>query len=100
MNKIIVNNPCIICGKERVVIKTFKEKVGNSVIINSVTACPDKECQKKVEVMLTKEKAHRDEIQSEFRKREAKRMKKAAFLRQRRSISLLPKAEYLKRQIV
>jgi len=42
------SNPCIRCGKERIVVKTWKEKIGNSVVINTETACPDPECQKKV----------------------------------------------------
>lgn len=75
MNK-TSTNPCIICGKERVVIKTSKEKVGNSSVTSILTACPDKDCQKKVDVVLAKEKAHRDDIQSEFKKREKIRMKK------------------------
>lgn len=38
------------CGKERIVVKTWKEKFGDSVIINTESVCPDKECQKKVDV--------------------------------------------------
>ena len=42
-------NLCIRCGTKRIVVKTWKERVGNSVILNTQTACPDKECQKKVD---------------------------------------------------
>lgn len=81
MDKIKILNPCIRCGRERVVVKTSKEKVGNSTITSFQTACPDKECQKIVDTILAKEKAHRDEIQSEFKKREAKRLKKVQLTR-------------------
>jgi hypothetical protein len=47
MNK-TYSNPCIRCGKERVVVRTWKEKLYGSVIINTESDCPDPECQKKV----------------------------------------------------
>lgn len=77
----ISTNPCIICGKERVIVKTSKEKIGNSTVLTTITGCPDPECQKKVDVVLAKEKAHRDDIQSEFKKREKLRMKKVLLSR-------------------
>lgn len=43
------HNPCIRCGKERKIVKTWKEKLGNSIIINTESICPDPECQKKVD---------------------------------------------------
>lgn len=43
------SNPCIRCGKERIVARVWKEKMGNSVIINTETKCPDPECQKIVD---------------------------------------------------
>lgn len=42
------SNPCVRCGKERVISKTWKEKLYDSVIINTQTVCPDSDCQKKV----------------------------------------------------
>lgn len=53
----ITTNPsiCIECGKQRVVVATHEEKVGNSVVIYKETICPDPECQKKVEKTLAKE---------------------------------------------
>ena len=53
-----MSNPCIECGKERIEGKTWKEKVGTSVLIYTQTVCPDKECQKIVdkEIALRKEK--------------------------------------------
>lgn len=50
-------NPCIRCGKERVIKKTWKELVGNSLITYTTTTCPDAKCQEIVE----KEIAARDE---------------------------------------
>jgi hypothetical protein len=43
------SNPCIRCGRERIVSKTSKERVGNSVIITTMTICPDPACQKEVD---------------------------------------------------
>ncbi|HUC94463.1 MAG TPA: hypothetical protein VMR19_00460 [Candidatus Saccharimonadales bacterium] len=46
---------CIGCGKQRIVVATHEERVGNSVVVYKETICPDPECQKKVEVTLAKE---------------------------------------------
>jgi len=46
---------CIECGKQRVVVATHEEKVGNSIVVYKETICPDPECQKKVEKTLAKE---------------------------------------------
>lgn len=46
---------CIECGKQRIVVGTYQEKVGNSVVTYKETICPDPECQKKVEKTLAKE---------------------------------------------
>lgn len=48
--KIIFSNPCIRCGKERVVLKTWKEKIGSSIVIATETVCSNPECQKKVNI--------------------------------------------------
>lgn len=45
-----IHNPCIRCGKERIITKTWKEKIGTSTIINTESVCPDLECQKKVDL--------------------------------------------------
>lgn len=42
----VYSNPCTRCGKERIVVKTWREKIGYSVVTTTETACPDKECQK------------------------------------------------------
>ncbi len=44
-----ISNPCIRCGKERIIVKTWNEKVdtyfGTSDIVHTETACPDPACQ-------------------------------------------------------
>lgn len=47
MNKAF-SNPCSRCGTERVVLKTWKEHIGNSVVINIEKICPNADCQKVV----------------------------------------------------
>jgi hypothetical protein len=46
-----VSNPCIRCGKERIVAKERTEKIGagSGTITYIQTICPDKECQKIVD---------------------------------------------------
>lgn len=45
----IYTNTCYRCGKERIFVRLWKERIGNSVVETKETACPDKECQKKVD---------------------------------------------------
>lgn len=45
----VYNNPCFRCGKERVFVRSWEEKVGNSVVVTREMACPDNECQDKVD---------------------------------------------------
>lgn len=52
----IYSNPCIRCGKERIIVKIWKEKIGYSVVTTTETACPDKECQKMVDKTNKKQK--------------------------------------------
>lgn len=52
-----VANSCIICGKARVIVKTWKVKDKNgSVIVNYDTECPDKSCQAKVRTILQQQR--------------------------------------------
>lgn len=50
------HNPCIRCGTERIIVKTWKEKIGDSVIINKKSICPNPECQEKVDLDNKKER--------------------------------------------
>lgn len=42
-------NPCIRCGKERRVVKTWVERTQTSLITYSLSICPDPACQKIVD---------------------------------------------------
>jgi hypothetical protein len=42
-------NVCIRCGKERVILREWEEHVGNFILTNTETVCPDPECQKLVD---------------------------------------------------
>jgi len=53
---------CTRCGKQRVVIGTHEEVVGNSTVIYTDTVCPDKDCQKAVEEKLVNEKTKREQM--------------------------------------
>lgn len=76
-------NPCIKCGKERIMLKTWKEYIKNytgvSLVIYSETVCPDKECQKAVNKILQNQKEKRDAIKHE---------KESRMLLKRRSIRI------------
>jgi hypothetical protein len=52
-------NVCIRCGKQRVVVSTHREIINNSVVTSKKMACPDPECQKKVDKMLKAEEQKR-----------------------------------------
>lgn len=44
-----MSNPCIKCGKQRINGKSWKEKLGDSVITHTLTFCPDKACQLEID---------------------------------------------------
>lgn len=73
------SNPCIRCGTERVVVKKWKEKVGESYIVTTETACPDADCQKKVDLENRRqlEKTTAMRLRSETRALQRKAMKDA-----------------------
>lgn len=73
-----MSNKCSLCGKERVVVKTRREKVGSSYVISREMSCPDKECQKKVEKTLFNELKKRNLIKDEQLRREEERKKRVA----------------------
>lgn len=55
----ITTNVCIRCGKQRIVVKTYQELVGNHMITYTETSCPDTACQKKLVKQLDQEKIKR-----------------------------------------
>lgn len=60
-----MSNPCIRCGKERVQGKTWKEKVGITVVFHTQTICPDKACQKVVDEEIAERKAKAQLLQEQ-----------------------------------
>ena len=64
---------CIKCGRQRIVVATHKEKVGNTYVIYKETICPDPDCQLKVEKILALEKEKRQQSMSNQRQRIAER---------------------------
>ena len=60
-------NPCIRCGKERIVSKTWTDKlelgiIGRMMIVtHSDSACPDTACQTIVDRQLTEKRRKKEE---------------------------------------
>lgn len=52
-----MSNPCIRCGKPRIDGKSWKEKIGISVLTYTSTICPDPTCQKIVDQATADRKA-------------------------------------------
>ena len=63
------SNPCIRCGKERILSRVYEEEIGNSSVTTTLMVCPDAECQKKVEL----ENKKREEKNAEFKIRSEQR---------------------------
>ena len=57
------SNPCIRCGKERKVVKTWKENSGTSLITCTTMTCPDPSCQAIVDRRLAVQKNKREEME-------------------------------------
>lgn len=51
-----MNNPCINCGRQRIDGKSWKQKVGVSVVTYTLTICPDPICQALVEKAIADRK--------------------------------------------
>lgn len=66
---------CTRCGKPRIVVKTYTEKVETSTVTYTITECSDPECQKLVDKTLKAEKVKRQFIKDEQVKREEARKK-------------------------
>ncbi len=61
---------CTRCGKPRIVVDTYEEKVETSTVTYTITECSDPECQKLVNKTLQNEKKKRQFIKDEQVKRE------------------------------
>lgn len=76
------SNPCIRCGKERIISKTWKESVktfiGSTIVTYTETVCPDSDCQKIVEHGLAVQKNKREKLEKdkEIRKLQLKKSQK------------------------
>lgn len=68
-----VGNYCSRCGTERIIIRTWKEKIDSSIIINTETACPNKECQIEVEKINRKQQERTAALKRESERRLKKR---------------------------
>ncbi len=75
--KNLTGSSCTRCGKPRIVVETYEEKVETSLVTYTITACSDSECQKKVDQVLKEEKRKRLVIKDEQEKREL--LRKATF---------------------
>ena len=56
------SNLCIRCGKQRLVVKTWQEKIGYSLVTTKEMACPDSDCQKKVDQSNEKQRAKHEAL--------------------------------------
>ena len=54
--KISYGNPCSRCGTQRILLKSSREKIGNSFVITTQKICPKPECQKIVDRENKKQK--------------------------------------------
>jgi hypothetical protein len=75
MNKIFTNT-CTRCGTERVVVRRWEEKYGNSVVINTEKSCPNPDCQKIVD---SDNKKQQDKYAAIKMKSEERAMNRKAF---------------------
>lgn len=73
MNKSSYSNPCTRCGSERIVAKTWEEKLGNSVIVSTQRICPNPECQKKVDSENKKQKDKHEAMRQKSEQRALER---------------------------
>ncbi|MDP3994235.1 MAG: hypothetical protein Q8P91_00180 [bacterium] len=73
-----MSNKCTTCGKERIIIRTYKEKIGSSSVTFKEMTCPDPECQKKINKVLLSEKAKRQRIRDEKERAELERKARTA----------------------
>lgn len=69
-DQILSGGVCIRCGKSRIVIDTYEEKVETSFVTYTITSCVDSECQKIVDKLLKDDEKKRKEIKKEQEKRE------------------------------
>lgn len=74
----IYKSYCTRCGKERIVSRIWKEKIGLSVVETVEHVCPDKDCQKIINNEMARVKKKRLEAE-EKRKNMIRNRKKTSF---------------------
>lgn len=80
----MTGNICTRCGKPRITVKTYDEKVGNSTVTYTINECSDPDCQKIVNVQLKEDEKKRtmvreDQVKRELLRKQAKIDKKRGF---------------------
>ncbi len=84
-----VRYPCIRCGQERIVTKTWEESVatlsGVSVVMHTVSVCPDEDCQKIVDESIRLQREKQQELKRGQLKKAEDRKKKAELSRRNKS---------------
>jgi hypothetical protein len=65
------NSVCIRCGKERIVLKSWKEFIGTSQVTYTTNICPDPKCQKVVDANLKDKKDYLENIHAKALQRRA-----------------------------
>ncbi len=82
----MTGNVCTRCGKIRVTVKTYKEKVGNSVVTYTINECSDPDCQKVVDKGLKEDEKRRVIVRNDQAKRELQR--KEAMIRKKQALTV------------
>lgn len=55
-------NICFRCGKQRILVRTWQKREGNSVLTYTTTSCPDSLCQEEVDKLLAVAEAKREAL--------------------------------------
>lgn len=56
-------NVCFRCGKQRIVVKTWKEHTRGGIVVHTTTTCPNPECQKVIDRQFAVQKEKQDAIE-------------------------------------
>lgn len=76
-----ISNPCTRCGSERIISKSWEETVktfsGTTMVVHTLTVCPNRECQKIVEEQLATQRIKQEIIRRDKEAKIADRRKRA-----------------------
>ena len=77
------SNPCIRCGKERIIFKRTEEQMydypGATKVVHIEKVCPDPECQKLLDAEIKEQQNKRDTLRKKSEERNnARRTNKAS----------------------